>query len=259
MSYKKIIFFLFISLSLIYCELQNKTKETPDKKENKEQPEIKDINLNTTNNTSSHKSGKRANEGPALNLSIDEMDTIMLCSVVVQENLKSKEKDIDKCSKRLNLSNANQVYEKVGTDIFEKCLKNIDIKTVNKFIKNMTFFNNFQWEKSFDNYTDIDYDKYGSISDLRLTMEQQIMMYKYNKVREKFRQKRADEREKIEKENRKIRIGNFDMESIPTSFKLGIFLAILILFFGGIFYFLKNLVKKPTDKKKKKEKKKKTQ
>jgi hypothetical protein len=259
MSYRKIIFFLFISLSLIFCQSKNKTEEVIDKKENKAQPEIKDIKLNATNNTSSHRTSKKANEGPALNISMDEMDTIMLCSAIVQENLKTKTNDIEKCSKRLNLSNSNQVYEKVGTDIFQKCLKNIDIKTVNKFIKNMTYYNNFQWEKSFDNYTDIDYDKYGSVSDLRLTMEQQIMMYKYNKVSEKFRQKRADEREKIEKENKKIRIGKIDMDSIPTSFKLGIFLVILFLFFGGIFYFLKNLVKKPTDKKKKKEKKKKTQ
>ena len=259
MSYRKIIFFLFISLSLIFCQSKNKTEEIIDKKESKAQPEIKDINLNATNKTSYHRTSKKANEGPALNISVDEMDTILLCSAVVQENLKTKVNDIEKASKRLNLSKSNMVYEKVGTDIFQKCLKNIDIKTVNKFMKNMTYYNNFQWEKSFDDFTNIDFDKYANISDLSLTMEQQISMYKYSKVNEIFRQKRIDKRQKIEKENKKIRIGKIDMESIPTSFKLGIFLVIFVLFFGGIFYFLKNLVKKPSDKKKKKEKKKKAQ
>ena len=46
------------------------------------------------------------------------------------------------------------------------------------------------------------------------------------------------------------------MESIPSSIKLGVFLVILILFFGGIFYFLKTLDRKPKDKKKKEKKKK---
>ena len=122
----------------------------------------------------------------------------------------------------------------------------------------MTYFYNFKYEKDFDELTKIDFDKYKNRTSLRFSTEQQILMYKYNKINEFYTQKKADERDKIQQENRKIKIGQIDMESIPLSFKLGIFLVILILFFGGIFYILKTLQRKPKEKKKK-DKKKKTQ
>lgn len=256
MSSIKTIFFLLILISLIFCQIPNNPQETSDKKESKTQPEpIKEKNLNSTYDTSS----KNEPREPPLNLTMDQMDTLIVCSAVVQENLKSKEKDIESVSKKLNLKNSTLVYDKVGTDIFEKCVNNIDIKLVNKFVKNLTYFNNFNWEKIFDKYTKIDFDKYSNISDLKLTIEQQILMRNFNKVNNIFKGKRYEERQRIENENKKIRIGKIDMENIPTSFKFGVFIVIIILFFGGIFYFLKNLVNKPKDKKKKKEKKKKTQ
>ena len=122
----------------------------------------------------------------------------------------------------------------------------------------MTFVNEFVWEKEYDEYAEIDYDKYGNESDLGFTVSQQLLMYKFNKVNEIYRYRRYYEREKIEKENRKIKIANVDMENIPLSFKLGLFLVILLIIFGGTFYLLKTLDKKPIEKKKK-EKKKKTQ
>ena len=248
MSRMKLLFFLLLSISLISSQSENKTSEKivdePSKTET------------SANNTSSSKENR--NRGPPLNMTIDEMDTIMLCTVVVQEIIKNSQNDIEKVQKRFNLSNANMLYEKVGTDIFEKCNKKVDIKLVNKYFKNLTLLKDFQWEKSFDEFSKIDFDKYHNTSDLTYNFEQQILMYKFNKVNELFRQKRADQREVFEAENRKIRIGQLDMDSIPLSFKLGIFLVILVLFFGGIFYFLKTLDKKPKDKKKKdKEKKKK--
>ena len=96
------------------------------------------------------------------------------------------------------------------------------------------------------------------ITNLRLNYEQQILMYKYQRVDELFRQKRADERDNVDKENQKLKIGKIDMESIPSSVKFMVFLVIIILLFGGVFYLLKTIEKKPKDKKKK-EKKKKTQ
>ena len=244
MSYYRIPFFLLISLLFIFCQEQNLNSSN--------------INLN---NTSSERRQRRPHpQNPPFNISINEMDTIMLCSMIVQEHIKTKVNEINAVSKRLNLTSPNQVYEKYGTDIFEKCNKNMDIKKVNTYIKNLTYFYNFKWEKSFDEYTIIDFDKYGNETDLKLTMDQQILMYKYSKVNEMFRIKKADDREKIEKENRKIKIGQIDMDSIPIAFKFGIFLVILVIFFGGIFYFLKTLQNKPKEKeKKKKEKKKKTQ
>ena len=248
MSLMKLLFFFLLSISLISSQSENKTSEKVGDEPSKTET--------SANNTSSKQENR--NRGPPLNMTNDEMDTIMLCTVVVQEIIKNSQNDIEKVQKRLNLSNANMLYEKVGTDIFEKCNKKIDIKLVNKYFKNLTLLKDFAWEKSFDEFSKIDFDKYHNASDLTYTFEQQILMYKFNKVNELFRQKRADQREVFEAENRKIRIGQIDMDSIPLSFKLGIFLVILVLFFGGIFYFLKTLDKKPKDKKKKdKEKKKK--
>ena len=243
----KISIVLLISLYLILCQESNKTKEAKEQKVNPESMK----NKNST---------KRRPQGSTIpdNISTNEMDTILLCTLVVQQSVQKQKKDIEKVQKRLNLTNSNLVYDKVGTDIFEKCTKEVNITLVNKYFKNLTFIKDFKWEKVYDDYTKIDFDKYNNESDLRLTMSQQILMYKFHKVDEIFRQRRADDREKYENENKKIRIGKYDMDNIPTSIKLAIFLVIVIIFFGGIFYLLKTLQKKPMEKKKK-EKKKKTQ
>jgi len=245
MSFMKLLFFLLLSISLILSQSENKTSE----KVEEEPPKA------STNNTTSSKDNRR--RSPPLNMTNDEMDKIMLCTVVVQEIIKKSQNEIENVNKKLNLSNINMLYEKVGTDVFEKCSKKIDIKVVNKYFKNLSLIKDFEWEKSFDEFSKIDFDKYHNASDLTYTFEQQILMYKFNKVNELFRQRRADQREVYEAENRKIKIGQIDMDSIPLTFKLGIFLVILVLFFGGIFYFLKTLEKKPKDKKKKEKEKKK--
>ena len=270
------IFFLFLSLSFILCQVTNNTEEskkTTETKEGKEQPKIETLNeVHTTKeaNTTTQETTKEANHTHSkrqrrdyrskipFNMTEDEMDTMILCTAVVQEWVKKQKSNIEALQKRLNLSSVNPIYEKVGTDVFEKCNKNLDIKIVNNFMKNLTYLNPFKWVKEFDDITKIDYDKYNNDTDLRLNYEQQILMYKYQRVDELFRQKRADERDNIDKENQKIKIGKIDMDSIPSSVKFMVFLVILIILFGGVFYFLKTLEKKPKDKKKK-EKKKKTQ
>ena len=187
----------------------------------------------------------------SFNITIDEMDTMMFCTVIVQESTKNYEKKFNEIHKKLNVSN-NMIKEKVATDIFEKCTKNINIKNVNYYIKNLTFLNNFKWEKNFEEFTKIDFDKYKNQSDFQFTTEQQVLMYKFDKVEEIYKQKRTEERERYINENRKMRIGKIELESIPNSFKLSLLLFILIVFFGGIFYYLKKLQKKPIEKKKKK-------
>ena len=255
MSKLKILFFFLFFLSLILCQNITKKQEPKEEKKPKEEPsKEKGANLNSTNHTSSHT--RRRHTEPSLNLTVDEKDTLIFCAIIVQESMKKIQKEVDSIQKRLNVSNVNQIYDKIGTDIFEKCNKKMDIKVVNKYLKNLTLFNDFKWEKDFDEIIKIDPDKYANQTDLRYTMDQQVLMYKFNKVNEQYRQKRADQRENIEMENRKIRIGKLDMDSIPLSIKFGIFLVIIIIFFGGIFYFLKTLEKKPKDKKKKEKKKK---
>ena len=275
MSSKKLVF-LIISLSLILCQEANSNKteepkQTAETKETKEQPKV-ETTTNTNTNATSEEPKKEANYTHSqrhkqrrdfrskipFNMSEDEMDTMMLCTAIVQESVKEKKVDIEALQKKMNLTNVNPIYEKVGTDIFEKCNKNLDIKIVRTFMKNLTYLNNFKWQKEFDELVKVDYDKYNNESDLRLTMEQQILMYKYQRVDELFRQKKADERDNIDRENQKLKIGQIDMDSIPSSVKFMVFLVILVMLFGGVFYLLKTLEKKPKDKKKK-EKKKKTQ
>ena len=276
MSINKKIFFLFLSLSLILCLATNKSEESKkptEAKEGKEEEQKKEVHATTEEaNTTTHESTKETNSTRSkrqrqkrdyrskipFNMTEEEMDTMILCTSVVQESVKKEKSNIEALQKRLNLSNINQIYEKVGTDIFEKCNKNLDIKIVHNFMKNLSYINSFKWVKEFDNITKIDYDKYNNETDLWLNYEQQILMYKYQRVDELFRQKRADERDNIDKENQKLKIGKIDMESIPSSIKFMVFLVILIMLFGGVFYLLKTLEKKPKDKKKK-EKKKKTQ
>lgn len=220
---------------------------------------------NTTNSTSSTHSNKTSSnktekvvidKNRPFNMTIDEMDTVMVCTIIVQTSLQKQVKEITEASKRINTT-TNAVYEKVGTDIFEQCVKKLKIADVNVFMKNLTYFNNFKWDKKFDDIAKVDYSKYNNATDLHLTINQQILMYKFQKVDEIFRQKRADNRELIDNENRKIKIGNFELDKIPGIVKGGIFTVIFGLFFIGLYLLLKSLDKKKLGKKDKKDKKKK--
>ena len=208
--------------------------------------------ISTKNISLNEEQKKIIDSKKSFNMTINEMDTMMLCTIIVQESLKKYDNKINQIQKKMNLSTSNVLSEKIATDIFEKCVKNLNISIVNYFIKNLTFINNFKWRKNFDEIIDINFDKYKNKTDLEYTMEQQILMYKFEKTEEIYRQKEKSDREMYEKENRKIRIGKVELQNIPNSFKLGIFLVILIVFFGGIFYFLGTLKAEKKEKKKKK-------
>ena len=260
--------FLFIFLSLVITQgsetaekpTSNSTETNKTKEETITTDEIIDEDIEPTNRTTSNRTYSRRrpeyDKFRPFNLSNDEMDKMIFCTFVIQNTLKDKKDDLIGLQKKMNLTSPNIIYEKIGTDMFEKCNKNADINIVNKYIKNLTYFNNFKNEKSFKPLVDIDFDKYNNESDLVLTMEQQILMYKYQSVEEVFRQKRADQRDTVVKDNNeKIKIGNFDIDNIPGSIKFSMLLLFLILIFGGVFYFLKKMEKKPKDKKKNKKKK----
>ena len=189
-----------------------------------------------------------------LNLTIDEMDKMMLCSVFIQESLRKDKDRIEALSNKTNISDT-YVFDKIGTDIFENCYNSIDMVTVRKYFKNLTYLGGYEWRNEFDKYIEIDYDKYLEISNFNLTKEQKILSDKFNIVKEKFKKKQLEEKEKIKEEHDKLKIGNFDLENIPSNIKGVIF----ILVFGGIFcgsiFLLKILINKPQKKKEKKKKK----
>ena len=189
------------------------------------------------------------------NITIDEIDTMMVCSIIIEEKIKKYSSEIEKLNKKLNVSTYELVLNKISADIFEKCNKLIKIEKVNYFIKNLTFINDFEWEKNFDKITEINFDKYNNKTDLEYTTNQQVLMYNFQKAEEVFKQKQMEDRERYIKANQKIKIGNLDLENIPQEFKLGIFLIIFLIFFGGIFYYLKGLNKKLVSNSKKKKKK----
>ena len=183
MSHPTILFFI-ISISLIICQDPTKTKKT------KEKEPIKHINTNLTNQTATAFYNMPPPPEMPFNVSIDEMDKLMLCSAIVQESLKKNKTEIENVEKRLNITKSNKVYDKIGTDIFEKCSKIIDMKLVNKYIKNLTHINGFKWEKDYDVFLEINFDKYADESDLKYTVEQEQLMDKFNKVNEIFRYKK---------------------------------------------------------------------
>ena len=229
---KRYNFILFLlSLILIFCEDVNSTSE----------------------NTTSNKTFLFHHDS-SFNVTINEMDTLMVCSIIVQHSLEKQKNEIYSVVKRMNLTKTDSVLEKVGTDIFEQCSKKIAISDVNIYMRNLTYYYNFKWNKKFDEFTKIDYSKYINPADLNLTEDQQILMYKYQKIDEIFRQKAEENREFIQNENKKIKIGKFDLENIPGYVKILVFFGIFSLFFGGLFYLLKTLEKKPIKKDKKKKK-----
>ena len=248
-------FFLINNFFLqILSQESNKTEKVSNNTDN-----IDNIdNQNNTHYNQRHKYNSMKSDtdkNRPYNLTYDEMDTMMFCSIIIQEALRTKKKEIEEITKKLNLSSTNPVYDKIGTDIFEQCNKKAGMDIVNKYIRKLTYLNNFKWEKNFENFATINFTKYNNQSDLILTQSQRVLMYLYQRVDELFRQKRADKRDEIEQENQKIKIGNLDMDSIPNSFKFGALLIVIILLFGGVFYFLKQMQKKPKDKKKNKKKK----
>ena len=191
----------------------------------------------------------------SFNLTVDTIDTMIFCSIIMDEKVKKYASKIEKLQKKLNVTTPELVSNKISVDIFEKCNQNIKIERVNKYIKNLTFVEDFYWEKYYDLISDIDFDVYKNISDLEYTSNQTLLMHHYQKAEEIFKQKQDEDRERYIKANQKIRIGNLDLENIPQNFKLGIFLIIFLIFFGGIFYFLKGLNKKIGSNPKRKKKK----
>ena len=156
----KYIFILFLLIS-IYCndDIKNKTGNTTKKVIDSKKP---------------------------FNLTIDEIDTMMVCSIIMEEKTKKYSSKIENIQKKFKISTPELVSNKISAEIFEKCNKLITIKEVNKYIKNLTLVKNFEWEKNFDKISEINFDKYKNISDLEYTVNQQVLMYNFQKAEEVF-------------------------------------------------------------------------
>ena len=221
----------------------------------KSQSQIKSNNSSKTDNEEIIDYTKK------FNLTIDEMDKMLLCSIFIQKAL-SKDKDrIEALINKTNIPEENHylVFDKIGSDIFERCYKDIEMKTVRKYFYNLSTVGDLDWDNKYDKYVEIDYDKYLNESNFNLTEEQKLLSIKFNAVKQRLTEKQKEEQEKKEKikeEQYKLKIGNFDIDNIPDNLKGFFFVLVFAIIFAGSIYLLKTLVNKP---KKVKQKKKKTQ
>ena len=148
-----------------------------------------------------------------LDLSVEEMDMILLCAFISQTALKNNySQDIRDIAERVGEPNIKKVHDKIGFSFFNVCLINIDNVTVNKYISNLTYHNNFEWEKKFDDYIKLDKDKYQKLSDVKFSIDDQIISKVVKQANEEFEKKKKNKNKNKNKQNninKKENINNY--------------------------------------------------
>ena len=198
-----------------------------------------------------------------------EMDLVLFCAYLSQQALKTKFKEtIYQIAKKIGEPNPKKVYDKIGSEFTENCINGIEQETVNIYISNLTYHNNFKWEKEFDNYTKVDFNKYNTTEDLKYTPEQQVLLKFLKQANEEFEKRRRQRKNikeppkpKEEKISKNVNKNYINREAIVKDniWKEVRFFAgfiILVLAFFGIIYFLKKISPGKKEKNKKEKNKK---
>jgi hypothetical protein len=200
-----------------------------------------------------------------------EMDMILFCAYLSQQALKTKFKeDVNQIADKMGEPNPKKVYDKLGSEFMENCVNYVEQETVNIYITNLTYHNNFKWEKEFDNYTKIDFNKYNSTEDLKYTVEQQVLLKFLRQSNEEFEKRRRQRKNIREPEKPKeVKVNknkNIDKhfnnkesiikENIWKEIKFFTGFVLLLITFVGIIYFLKNISSGKKEKIKKEKNKK---
>ena len=148
-----------------------------------------------------------------LDLSVEEMDLILLCAFISQTALKNNySQEIREIAERVGEPDIKKVHDKIGFSFFNVCLINIDNVTVNKYISNLTYHNNFEWEKKFDDYIKLDKDKYQKLSDVKFSIDDQIISKVIKQANEEFEKKKKNKNKNKNKQNninKKENINNY--------------------------------------------------
>ena len=148
-----------------------------------------------------------------LDLSVEEMDLILLCAFISQTALKNNySQEIREIAERVGEPNIKKVHDKIGFSFFNVCLINIDNVTINKYISNLTYHNNFEWEKKFDDYIKLDKDKYQKLSDVKFSIDDQIISKVIKQANEEFEKKKKNKNKNKNKQhniNKKENINNY--------------------------------------------------
>jgi hypothetical protein len=193
---------------------QNKQNETKvlDSEENEKEPNQVLLPNNTNNISINQRNGESYIEVDddeiqnieiesiefvePLDLTIPEMDMILLCAFISQTALKKNySQDIIDIAEKIGEPDIKHVHDKIGFSFFNICLTNIDNETVSKYISNLTYHNNFVWEKKFDDYIKLDKEKYQNISDIKFSIDDQIISKVVRQSNQEF-EKRKMERNK---------------------------------------------------------------
>ena len=189
--------------------------------------------------------------GVPFNLTIHEMDKLMACSTILSLKTQKDNDIILKIINKFNKSLSEKVEGKMLTEMYENCVNKIDNKTILKFFNNFTYVPDSVYLNEYDKLLLPKYDSYNENSDFDLTVEQQILSYKFEKVKELYEQKTSKER--LENSQR-ISLGNYDITKIPFYVKGIIFILVFGIFIFGTLFYLKKLTTKPESNKKKKKK-----
>ena len=208
---------------------QNETKilDSDESNEQEKPQELVPNNSDTDNISISNKNGKYYIEvddeeiqsieiesiefEEPLDLSVEEMDLILLCAFISQTALKNNySQEIREIAERVGEPDIKKVHDKIGFSFFNVCLINIDNVTVNKYISNLTYHNNFEWEKKFDDYIKLDKDKYQKLSDVKFSIDDQIISKVVKQANEEFEKKKKNKnKNKKNNINKKENINNY--------------------------------------------------
>lgn len=276
-SFQKIIFIYL--LLLCYKTQENKENDLEISDSNEEEKIKEEINesiINSENISIDNDSMQNIESieiesidfGDDFKLADSEMDSILLCAYIAQYALKNKyQEDLQKIAVKIDVNDTKKVYDKIGSEFTEICLSDIDNKTVNKYITNLTYHNNFEWEERFNYYTKIDYGKYNSKKDLKYTLDQQILLRLLKQSNLEFEKRKRErrnirEQEKMKKQNSFNKNVNSQesilIQNIWKEIKFFLGIIIILFTFFGILHFLKKIFshksKENTNEKNKKKK-----
>ena len=220
------IYILILILTLILSQETNKSEQYKqnetkvlDSEESDEQEQIQELLSNNTENISiSKRNGENYVEVDdkeiqnieiesiefvePIDLTIEEMDMILLCAFISQTALKQNySQDIIDIAERVGETDIKKVHDKIGFSFFNVCLINIDNETVSKYISNLTYHNNFAWEKKFDDYIQLDKEKYQNISDIKFSIDDQIISKIVKQSNEEFEKKKREKNKNKKSKN----------------------------------------------------------
>ena len=192
-----------------------------------------------------------------LNMTNYEMDKLMSCSYIITLKTQEDKDLIDSVKNKLNTTQQEKIAAKIYTDMYEKCVNTIKEESVAKIFQNLKLVIQPEYSEEVRKLVEIDYTMYNNNINLNLTLNQQILVYKFQKVRELF-QKKKDENPDEDRENERgednesFQSNTYDIMKMPKYINVIMFIIVFGFLFLGTYFLLRKLTYKPEKKKKKK-------